>query len=1442
MKSALLTILLTMCNLAAVRAATFAPGTGGLGPSQPLGMTGVAVWSQPPNLNGYVGSSEVISSGGFESQIVNDFVLAGQTGQKVALTRVKWWGGYFNTQPGYPHVTGFTIRFYSNASCLPASLLAQYSIPFQANESFVYQQGGTSLYEYHVDVRWELPANTPIWFSVQASDHPFPPQWGWLAAASVQGCESVFKSAYLGYPAWTVAHTVFGQAYDASMVLESDPDPVADWREMMRDNHANVKTTMSLADEYFVQNDSLVGSEDLWMGYARYSAFWAPRMGADGSYQQPNEALYDYLNSDAAHPPVAQVQASWQELGPFTNPGLRGGYITGKGALFSLWVDPGMQSIYAGSGSSGLWKTTDGGGHWAPRVGNMTSNTGVGDILKTPDGRLFWTSLNIRYVEYGYGLLVSTDDGTTWNQTGLSYTPGTGWPEFARKLLLPDQNTPLLMYAMTASKIYQTTDGGATFTQGSNPNPAPVFSVPGADFQNIYVKPGVGGKDHVYVAGKQLWYTWTATTTSNDTNWLNLTPSLVAPTSPAITTADVTGIMVGLRTNDPNTIWAAVAAQNGNTYILTAPSPGLTGWTQVSNSAPAAYGGFAISPASSAVMYAGNYVMYKSVNGGVSWTAISHGYAPFDATYVHADVRGLKVFGGTNDILFVVHDGGISKSTNAGATWLDLNGYGLNISEFYGIGGVEGSAHDKVIGGLQDLSTMIYDSGSWFDTSYGDGGRGMIDPSDPTRMYGSITCLPSRTTNDGNTWYYINPAGTAAFANAPPPLAMHPSSSNIIWTGLRKLWRSTNYGTNWTMSGGGTSEPAMNQSIQALDVNFSDPDVVYFSECCPVYPPQNDPNDYVKICRSNDGGLNWQAISAQPVGADWQEISGIASDPKDPNSIWVSFRGFWAIGTQAIYKVMHYSPVAGWTDETANLPNMPVNCIAYEKGSNDGIYIGTDVGVYYRDATMTQWQPFKNQMPDVIVTDLKPNYTTDKIRAATHGRGLWESYMADAGVRVNGTDGYLRDCPADTGIEPDASCALLYLSSDIWVQNTRDTQFNSAPDRFLKEHVHENPEYAVIPANRPWVYAKVRNDGTVPLTGSIQLYWTQAATGSIWPTSFTNGTTGNIVGGTGTPPIQITNLLPGAVWTVERQWLDIPDFNNNIFNGDDHFCLIARFTSAQDPVNGEQQNVAVWQNVVNSNNIAWKNLTLVNNVANKTAQTPQLVNIQNCTNTNAQLKLVVTVPQEQEADSYFGYGRMWVSMEPTLYGRWYNAGHQGSGIEILPDSTILVAGPGATISGIPMGPLQAGALATRWELNDPDQFPANRTFDVNITQYTGTAAVPDGGEGYQILAGRLDPASAPDTSGLEGSAVTLLENAPNPFQSHTSLRFTLPHDAEVTLQVFDVGGRVVATLIDKIQYRAGRHDVDFDSHALSSGIYFARLAVTTDGGKSVLKRRILSIR
>ena len=71
-----------------------------------------------------------------------------------------------------------------------------------------------------------------------------------------------------------------------------------------------------------------------------------------------------------------------------------------------------------------------------------------------------------------------------------------------------------------------------------------------------------------------------------------------------------------------------------------------------------------------------------------------------------------------------------------------------------------------------------------------------------------------------------------------------------------------------------------------------------------------------------------------------------------------------------------------------------INTIVYTNGSStDAVYVGADIGVYYRDNTQAAWTPFMSALPRVSVRDLEIYYPTGKIRAGTYGRGKWESNL-----------------------------------------------------------------------------------------------------------------------------------------------------------------------------------------------------------------------------------------------------------------------------------------------------------------------------------------------------------------------------------------------------------------------------------------------------------------
>jgi len=65
------------------------------------------------------------------------------------------------------------------------------------------------------------------------------------------------------------------------------------------------------------------------------------------------------------------------------------------------------------------------------------------------------------------------------------------------------------------------------------------------------------------------------------------------------------------------------------------------------------------------------------------------------------------------------------------------------------------------------------------------------------------------------------------------------------------------------------------------------------------------------------------------------------------------------------------------------------------------------------------------------------------------------------------------------------------------------------------------------------------------------------------------------------------------------------------------------------------------------------------------------------------------------------------------------------------------------------------------------------------------------------------------------------QNYPNPFNPATTFKFALPQEAYVTLDIYDILGRKIETLINT-NYEAGYHSISWSSKDLSSGVYFAK--------------------
>jgi len=180
-------------------------------------------WSEPPLISRLGGSSEIISMYGVESKVANDFVVA----EPFHITRVRWWGNYYQYSPGYPMGFPINLQFYTDAAGIPGTLLFEFPC-VDGHDVLIHDFGADLIFEQWADVNGPCMGVGTYWFVAQCCDHPFPPQYARVAAQVVTGATSMFWSPFFGYPEWTPTDVIWGEAWDASQEFECEPcDPTA---------------------------------------------------------------------------------------------------------------------------------------------------------------------------------------------------------------------------------------------------------------------------------------------------------------------------------------------------------------------------------------------------------------------------------------------------------------------------------------------------------------------------------------------------------------------------------------------------------------------------------------------------------------------------------------------------------------------------------------------------------------------------------------------------------------------------------------------------------------------------------------------------------------------------------------------------------------------------------------------------------------------------------------------------------------------------------------------------------------------------------------------------------------------------------------------------------------------------------------------------------------
>lgn len=637
---------------------------------------------------------------------------------------------------------------------------------------------------------------------------------------------------------------------------------------------------------------------------------------------------------------------SWTLIGPkmqFNN-------MAGNGRVNKLRVDPtNANRLFACTPASQLFKSLNGGVSWTS-VSNGLPAVGVGDIAIDPSApnTLYATtgdSEPMNFNPQSAGVFKSTDGGATWNKLNSLAIEQSNQTKLTGIVMNPA--LPGSFFVSSTNGIYRFTNGGAT-----------VAKVATEAMRELTIMPG--NPDIMFAGSESNYYGPTKLLRSgnNGLTWTPVTNGL--PTNAFRYAISVSPV-------NPNMVYVWTCTQNSlvSQGVYCSTDAGLT-FKQMNAGIPnmcSNQGWFnlclAADPVDAATLYAGGTYVYRSTDSGKTWVNLSQG------TLVHVDIHGLT-FSGTST-LYIANDGGVYKTTNAGADFTNISS-DLSIAQSYGIG-ISSFNSKLILSGHQDNGTNLSkDLVDWSQVTGGDGLICLVDRTNDNNMFSTIQYnYIYRSTNGGASFSQVGNS-IPKNINWITPLVQDPNVASTIYAASDKLYKSTDYGTNWT-----AISPVFN-GITGVDVDRNNSNTIYLCT-------------YFSMYKTIDGGNNW--IPVNNGLTDYGQFISLHIDVNNSAIIYAACSSF--LGRNLFRSVDGGASWSLWSD---GLPGMPANIVLTQLGSPGEVYCGTDYGVYYRNNASASWTLYNTNLPPAPVRDLKIFYPTGTLRAATFGRGIWESPLA----------------------------------------------------------------------------------------------------------------------------------------------------------------------------------------------------------------------------------------------------------------------------------------------------------------------------------------------------------------------------------------------------------------------------------------------------------------
>jgi hypothetical protein len=741
--------------------------------------------------------------------------------------------------------------------------------------------------------------------------------------------------------------------------------------------------------------------------------------------------------------PVPPPAANWIPIGPSV---LRQGQGAVKPAVSgrtpAIAVAPGGARIYIGAANGGVWRSDDTGQTWRSLMdafdrnpadpiflGSLgTDSLAVGALAidpSNPDRIFVGTGEGSGGAYFGVGPVVSLDGGNTWNPPE-PLAGGIPWSGSSFYALTMDPADPDRLVSGSRQGIHRREpDGAGGFHWVEKPLPT------GPTWVTSVVAAQTGGVTTFYAAP------WGGPVYSS--------PDGETWTPVGAGFPEVIGgrISLALQADNPSIVYALDS--NGSVYRLDT-AEGAWRSLGVPAGFPGTYGGYsmaiAVAPDNVDRIYVAGSTVYSDGDSQDVPPAFDHDYSGalyrcevildetgsrMDTTYiggsVHADIHALVFAPGDPLKLWVGCDGGVFYSTypigsgrifaarNTGLQTLTMNHLGQHPTE-----------EAVLFAGTQDNGGERYTGEeAWLYSSAGDAGFVVVNWHDPSKVlitYTNGTICRSLSGGERKMYQYLSvPLGWdqvlfyAPLVGTPPnpgsPTAAE--EADLVAFGSIRPWISAAFGDEWQSIPTNTPQrDTLDAPIRSLV--FASPDRLYAGTIGGG------------VYRFDRSGTRWRRDRLDIVGEPdalppLSCVTDIAVDPSNADRIYIAFGGFGE------YRRVWFFDGAGWQPRSGpeagsldSLLNVQANAIVVDPAEPAHLYVGTDIGVWRSTDSGASWEPFSEGLPDAAVTDMLLHPRSRLLRAATHGRGVWERDLSEA--PRPGVELFVRDTQLDQGRVP----------------------------------------------------------------------------------------------------------------------------------------------------------------------------------------------------------------------------------------------------------------------------------------------------------------------------------------------------------------------------------------------------------------------------------------